>query len=107
MLGYSTRIRWDQVPRQALTTAPSLPRLPSLSPCPDKESNCVYSPAWWRQGPANKRATGNVFARLSLCVPPGRLPPAQIRSLASAPTWFSHPAPEVTGVGAGPEVVTP
>lgn len=108
MLGYSTRIRWDQVPRQALTTAPSRPRLPSLSPCPDnKESNCAYSPPWWRQGPANKQATGNGFARLSLCVPPGRLPPVQIRSLASPPSWFSSPAPEVTGVGAGPEVVSP
>lgn len=105
MLGYSTRIRWNQVPLQALTTAPSCRRLPSLSPCPDnKKSNCFYSPAGARRGPANKRATGNRFARLALCVPPGRLPPVQIRSLGSAPSLFSSPAPEVTGWGRGPKL---
>lgn len=53
VLGYSTRIRGDQVPSQALKTAPSRPRFSSLlgASCPeDKERNCADSPSLGASG---------------------------------------------------------
>lgn len=106
VLGYSTRIRGDQVPGEALKTAPSRPRLSSLlgAPCPDdKECNCADSPSLGASGTRQQSEPPETASHAH----PSASRPVYFRPFRSvqirASRWFPIPAPKVTGVGAGPD----